>query len=70
MFHSFGGGTGSGFCSLLMERLSYDYGKISKFQVDHVQSLNVFKLPIYRSQVKFFTKAMLDSQHISPSKLE
>ena len=27
MFHSFGGGTGSGFTSLLMERLSVDYGE-------------------------------------------
>jgi len=30
VFHSFGGGTGSGFTSLLMERLSSDYGKKSK----------------------------------------
>ena len=30
VFHSFGGGTGSGFASLLMERLSMDYGKKSK----------------------------------------
>merc|ERR1712227_484663 len=30
IFHSFGGGTGSGFTSLLMERLSVDYGKRSK----------------------------------------
>ena len=30
VFHSFGGGTGSGFASLLMERLSIDYGKKSK----------------------------------------
>merc|ERR1712168_802658 len=27
IFHSFGGGTGSGFTSLLMERLSVDHGK-------------------------------------------
>ncbi|CAF4317499.1 unnamed protein product, partial [Adineta steineri] len=26
IFHSFGGGTGSGFTSLLMERLSLEYG--------------------------------------------
>ena len=32
MFHAFGGGTGSGFTSLLMERLSVDYGKKSKLQ--------------------------------------
>lgn len=32
VFHSFGGGTGSGFSSLLMERLSTDYGKKSKLE--------------------------------------
>ncbi|KAI8873899.1 Tubulin, alpha 4 like-protein [Ramicandelaber brevisporus] len=30
VFHSFGGGTGSGFGSLLMEQLALDYGKKSK----------------------------------------
>ncbi|KAM6188929.1 tubulin alpha-1C chain-like [Sarcoramphus papa] len=32
VFHSFGGGTGSGFTSLLMERLSVDYSKKSKLE--------------------------------------
>ncbi|RVE71154.1 hypothetical protein OJAV_G00071210 [Oryzias javanicus] len=32
VFHSFCGGTGSGFTSLLMERLSVDYGKKSKLE--------------------------------------
>ena len=32
MFHSFGYGTGSGFTSLLMERLSVDYGGKSKLE--------------------------------------
>ena len=32
VFHSYGGGTGSGFTSLLMERLSIDYGKRSKLE--------------------------------------
>ncbi|XP_038638071.1 tubulin alpha-1C chain-like [Scyliorhinus canicula] len=32
IFHSFGGGTGSGFTSLLMERLSVDYGKKVKLE--------------------------------------
>jgi tubulin alpha len=32
IFHSFGGGTGSGTTSLLMERLSVEYGKKSKLQ--------------------------------------
>lgn len=31
IFHSVGGGTGSGLGSLLMERLSVDYGKKPKF---------------------------------------
>jgi len=32
VFHAFGGGTGSGFGSLLLERLSIDYGKKSKVE--------------------------------------
>lgn len=32
VFHSFGGGTGSGFSSLLMEKLSQDFGKKSKLE--------------------------------------
>jgi len=32
VFHSFGGGTGSGFSSLLLERLSVDYGKKTKIE--------------------------------------
>nr|XP_013806818.1 PREDICTED: tubulin alpha-1D chain-like [Apteryx mantelli mantelli] len=32
VFHSFGGGTGSGFTSLLMERLSVEYSKKSKLE--------------------------------------
>ncbi|CAH8549732.1 unnamed protein product [Dicrocoelium dendriticum] len=32
LFHSFGGGTGSGFTSLLMERIAADYGKKSRLE--------------------------------------
>lgn len=32
VFHSFGGGTGSGFAALLMQKLSEDYGKKSKLE--------------------------------------
>jgi len=32
LFRSFGGGTGSGFTSLLMERLAVDYGKKCKLE--------------------------------------
>lgn len=38
VFHSFGGGTGSGFASLLMERISVDYGKKSKVRVIYVHT--------------------------------
>ncbi|KAM6321243.1 tubulin alpha-8 chain [Aegotheles albertisi] len=33
IFHSFGGGTGSGFTSLLMKRLSTEYGKKTKLEL-------------------------------------
>ena len=47
IFHSFGGGTGSGFTSLLLERLSVDFGKKAKLefsiypapQVNHTYSI-------------------------------
>ena len=32
VYHSFGGGTGSGFTSLLLDKLFYDYGKKSKLE--------------------------------------
>ncbi|EJW71039.1 hypothetical protein WUBG_18054 [Wuchereria bancrofti] len=32
LFHSFGGGTGSGFTSLIMEHLTIDYGRKSKLE--------------------------------------
>lgn len=32
VFHSFGGGTGSGLGALILERLSTDYGKKSKLE--------------------------------------
>lgn len=32
LFHSFGGGTGSGFTSLLMQHLSVEYSKCSKLE--------------------------------------
>jgi len=30
VFHSYGGGTGSGFSALLMEKMSYTFGKKAK----------------------------------------
>lgn len=45
IFHSFGGGTGSGFGSLLMERLSLEHGKKSKLE------FAVYPAPQYSSTV-------------------
>ena len=61
VFHSFGGGTGSGFTSLLMERLSVDYGKKSKLefaiypapQVLLVHSTHKMKAAIKKSSFRF-----------------
>jgi len=44
LFHSFGGGTGSGFTSLLMERLSVDYGKKSKLEFSIYPSPQVWEV--------------------------
>lgn len=46
IFHSFGGGTGSGFTSLLMERLSVDYGKKSKLE------FSIYPAPQVRADIK------------------
>lgn len=47
IFHSFGGGTGSGFTFLLMERLSVDYGKKSKleFAIYPAPQVRIFEIP-------------------------
>lgn len=55
IFHSFGGGTGSGFSSLLMERLSVDYGKKSKLEFAIYPapqvSFNLRKIVIYLDMI-------------------
>ena len=68
IFHSFGGGTGSGFASLMMERLSIDYGKKSKLAfsiypapqairhsvyLSSKQSINVLIMYIFDNSISF-----------------
>ena len=48
VFHSFGGGTGSGFTSLLMERLSVDYGKYFHYQICIFEKYHISSYIIYR----------------------
>jgi len=50
IFHSFGGGTGSGFTSLLMERLSVDFGKKSKLE------FSIYPAPQVATAVTFWWK--------------
>ncbi|CAL4069605.1 unnamed protein product [Meganyctiphanes norvegica] len=45
VFHSFGGGTGSGFTSLLMEKLTTEYGKKSKLE------FSIYPAPLLGSSV-------------------
>ena len=45
VFHSFGGGTGSGFSSLILERLSVEYGKKAKL------GFSIYPAPQVRSCV-------------------
>ena len=51
LFHSFGGGTGSGFTSLLMERLSVDYGKKSKLEFSVYPAPQVFNLICFKKKL-------------------
>ena len=47
IFHSFGGGTGSGFGSLLMERLSMEYSKKAKL------GFSIYPAPQVRNKNRF-----------------
>ena len=43
IFHSFGGGTGSGFCSLMMERLSADHGEEEQARICRLPRPTILK---------------------------
>ena len=45
VFHSYGGGTGSGFASLLMEKMSAEYGKKSKL------TFSIYPAPEVRTKI-------------------
>lgn len=56
VFRSFGGGTGSGFTTLLMERLCLDYGRTSKLE------FAVYPAPRVKYQI--YSKYILSLYHI------
>jgi hypothetical protein len=57
--HSVGGGTGSGFGSLLLERLSIDFGKKSKLD------FCVYPSPQVLSPIRSFTHTPIHSLKLS-----
>jgi len=66
-FHSFGGGTGSGFSALLMERLSVDYGAKKcklEFSVYPAPQVSSAVVEPYNSVILYFY-----SNHIITSKI-
>ncbi len=59
IFHSFGGGTGSGFTSLLMERLSVDFGKKSKLE------FSIYPAPQVHSSLSRAFRSLSSRQNLS-----
>lgn len=59
IFHSFGGGTGSGFTSLLMDRLSVDYDKKNKleFAIYPAPQVRIFGIPRVRKEFRKVLRA-------------
>ncbi len=59
-FRSFGGGTGSGFTSLLMERIAVDFGKKSKFEISVYPSPQVSSVIVEPYNSVLASHALLD----------
>ena len=55
LFHSFGGGTGSGFTSLLMDRLGLEFGKKAKLGKKSLK-FPIFSLTHMLNQLFFFNR--------------
>ena len=66
VFRSFGGGTGSGFASLLMERLSVDYGKKSKLEFS-VYLRHKLPQPLWSLTTRFSPRTQPWSTPTAPS---
>lgn len=65
IFHAFGGGTGSGFGSLLLEQLSLDYGKKSKIEFGIYPSPQVATSVVEPYNTVLCTHAMMEHSDIS-----
>ena len=65
LFHSLGGGTGSGFGSLLLERLSNEYGKKPKFTYTVYPSPRISTSPVEAYNAVFSTHSLLEHSDIT-----
>ena len=60
LYRSIGGGTGSGFGSLLLERLSSDYGKKQRIEFAVLPSLNIDETTVESYNTVFSAHQMLE----------
>ncbi|CAG0883558.1 unnamed protein product [Darwinula stevensoni] len=67
VFHSYGGGSGSGFTSLLMELLSADYGKKTKLAFSIYPAPQVWRRPSSNLTMRFCIRTHRWSTTTSPS---
>jgi tubulin alpha len=65
LFHSFGGGTGSGFTSLLTKHLSNDYGKKSKLEFAIYPAPRISTAVVEPYNSILMTHAMLEESDVS-----
>lgn len=65
VFHSFGGGTGSGFSSLLMEKLSQDFGKKSKLEFVVYPAPQVRKLCYFINSLLVFRMVLAEGLKVT-----
>lgn len=65
LFHSVGGGTGSGFTSLLLERLAVDFGKKSKLSFVVYPSPNLASSVVEPYNSVLSTHSLLECSDVS-----
>jgi len=65
IFHSFGGGTGSGFGSLLLNRLSIDYGKKTKVEFAVFPSHSISTVVVEPYNAVLCSHAMLENSDVA-----
>lgn len=65
IFHSIGGGTGSGFASLLAEKLTLDYGKKTKMSFSITPSPQISTATVEPYNSVLSTSSLLEHTDVS-----